>query len=85
MHHATSTGLLTAVRSGFGIGVLPCVVADGEPGLVRCIPPRDDHLRVLWLLTHERLRHTPRIRAVIDFLYEGLIRRVRELERRQAA
>jgi DNA-binding transcriptional LysR family regulator len=85
MHHATSTGLLTAVRSGFGIGVLPCVVADGEPGLVRCIPPRDDHLRVLWLLTHERLRHTPRIRGVIDFLYEGLIRRVRELERRQAA
>ena len=31
MHHATSTGLLSAVRSGFGIAVLPCVVADGDP------------------------------------------------------
>ena len=41
MHHATSTGLLSAVRSGFGIAVLPCIVADAEPDLVRCLPPRD--------------------------------------------
>jgi DNA-binding transcriptional LysR family regulator len=85
MHHATSTGLLTAIRSGFGIGVLPCVVADGEADLIRCIPPRDDHLRVLWLLTHDRLRHTPRIRAVLDFLYDHLIRHARRLQGKQAA
>ena len=85
MHHATSTGLLTAVRSGFGIAVLPCIVADAEPDLVRCIPPRDNHNRQLWLLTHERVRHTPRIRAVIDFLYERLTRHVRMLEEKRAA
>lgn len=85
MHHATSTGLLSAVRSGFGIAVLPCVVADGDPELLRCLDPRTEHGRVLWLLTHERVRHAPRVRAVIDFLYERLSRHVRELEAKQVA
>ena len=85
MHHANSTGLLSAVRSGFGIAVLPCIVADADPDLIRCIPPREDHGRVLWLLTHERVRRTPRVRAVIDFLYERLMRHVRRLEEQRAA
>ena len=85
MHHASSTGLLSAVRSGFGVAVLPCVVADADPDLVRCIPPREDHGRILWLLTHERVRHAPRVRVVIDFLYECLIRHVRRLEGQRAA
>ncbi|HEU4499373.1 MAG TPA: LysR family transcriptional regulator, partial [Sphingomicrobium sp.] len=85
MHHATSTGLLTAVRSGFGIAVLPCIVADGDPDLVQCVPPREDHHRSMWLLTHERVRHTPRVRIVVDFLYDRLMRHVRKLEERRAA
>jgi DNA-binding transcriptional LysR family regulator len=85
VHHATSTGLLTAVRSGFGIAALPCVVADGDPELIRCIPPRPGHGRVLWLLTHERVRHTPRVRAVIDFLYARLKTHVGTLPRLEAA
>jgi DNA-binding transcriptional LysR family regulator len=52
------------------------VVADGEPDLIRCLPPRPGHGRVFWLLTHERVRHTPRVRTVIDFLYERLRRHV---------
>ena len=78
MHHATSTGLLSAVRSGFGIAVLPCVVADSDPELIRCIEPRAKHGRILWLLTHERVRHAPRVRAVIDFLYDRLSRQIRD-------
>ncbi|HEU4958204.1 MAG TPA: LysR family transcriptional regulator [Sphingomicrobium sp.] len=85
MHHATSTGLLSAIRSGFGIAVLPCIVADAEPDLIQCVPPREDHNRSLWLLTHERVRHTPRVRLVIDFLYERLMRHVRMLEEKRAA
>lgn len=84
MHHATSTGLLSAIRSGFGIAVLPCIVADADPDLIQCVPPRDDHNRSLWLLTHERVRHTPRVRLVIDFLYERLMRHVRMLEEKRA-
>ena len=86
MHHATSGGLLSGVRSGFGIAVLPCVVADGDPDLVQCLTPRSDHGRLLWLFTHERVRHTPRVRAVVDFLYDKLSKHVRKLEAtRQAA
>ena len=85
IHHATSTGLLSAVRSGFGIAVLPCVVADADPELLPCIEPRPEHGRILWLFTHERVRHTPRVRTVIDFLYDRLSRHVRELEAKRAA
>ena len=85
MHHATSGGLLSGVRSGFGIAVLPCVVGDADPDLIRCVPPRAGHDRVLWLLTHERCRHTPRIRKVIDFLYDRLSRHVRQLEAKEVA
>jgi DNA-binding transcriptional LysR family regulator len=79
IHHGTSTGLLAAVQSGFGIAVLPCILADGEADLIRCLPPRNDHGRVMWLLTHERVRHAPRVRVVIDFLYERLKQRVSDL------
>jgi len=85
MHHSSSTGLLSAVRSGFGIAVLPCIVADTDPDLIQCLPPRDDHHRTMWLLTHERVRHTPRVRVVIDFLYDRLMRHVRMLEEKRAA
>ncbi|WP_309660905.1 LysR family transcriptional regulator [Sphingomonas sp.] len=79
MHHASSTGLLSAVRSGFGIAVLPRLAVDDDPDLIRCLPPRKKHGRLLWLLTHERVRHAPRVRVVIDFLYERLKKRVSEL------
>lgn len=85
IHHATSTGLLSGVRSGFGIAVLPCIVADAEPDLIRCLPPRENHGRILWLLTHERIRHAPRVRVVIDFLYERLIKHARQLKASAAA
>jgi DNA-binding transcriptional LysR family regulator len=85
MHHATSGGLLSGVRSGFGIAVLPCIVADADPDLIQCLPPRAQHERILWLFTHERCRHTPRVRAVIDFMYERLSSQVRQLEAKRAA
>ena len=80
MHHATSGGLFSGVRSGFGVAVLPCIVADGDPDLIRCLPPRDDHDRTIWLFTHERVRQTPRVRVVIDFLYDGLRLHLARLE-----
>ena len=82
VHHGTSTGLLAAARAGLGLAVLPSLVADLDPDLVRCLPPEPDHQFELWLLTHERVRRTPRVRAVLDFLYERLIRVVRERDQR---
>lgn len=80
MHQASSTGLLAAVRSGFGLAVLPCLVADDDPELIRCLPPNREHERSMWVLTHERVRHARRARVVTDFLYSRLKRRVEELK-----
>jgi DNA-binding transcriptional LysR family regulator len=85
MHHASAMGMMSAIRSGLGIAVLPCIVADGDPDLIQCVPPRGDHGRSMWLVTHQRLRRTPRVRAVIDFLYERISRHIRQLEARAAA
>ncbi len=85
MHQGSSTGLLAGVRSGFGLGVLPAIIGDADSDLIRCFPPREGHGRTFWLLTHERVRHSPPVRLVIDFLYERLSRHIRELEARTAA
>jgi DNA-binding transcriptional LysR family regulator len=68
VQHGTGTGLLSGVRAGVGLAVLPSFFADNDPDLIRCLPPREDDYGGLWLLTHERLRDVPRIRAVLDFL-----------------
>jgi DNA-binding transcriptional LysR family regulator len=77
IHHNSAIGLLAAVRAGAGLAVLPSFVADRDPDLVRCLEPMHGDDVELWLLTSERLRHTPRVRAVMDFLGERLTRMAR--------
>lgn len=72
MHYGSPTGLLSAIRSGLGLAVLPSFIADRDPELVRCLPPNRGDDSAIWLLTHERLRHTPRVRAVLDFMAQRL-------------
>jgi len=78
IHHSSASGLLAAVRAGGGLAVLPSFIADRDPDLVRCLEPKRSDDSELWLLTHERLRHTPRVRAVMDFLGDRLTRLARE-------
>ncbi|KTE22895.1 LysR family transcriptional regulator [Sphingopyxis sp. H050] len=78
IRYDTSTGLLAGVRSGMGLTILPAFLADREPNLVRCIPTMSDDRTGLWLLTHERLRHVPRVRLVLDFLAAELTKLGRE-------
>jgi DNA-binding transcriptional LysR family regulator len=85
MHHASAMGMMSAIRSGLGIAVLPCIVADSDPDLVQCVPPKDGHGRSMWLVTHQRIRHTPRVRVVIDFLYERLSAHIKMLDAQRAA
>lgn len=68
MQYDTASGLLAGVRAGMGLTILPAFLADREPDLIRCIPPKAEDTTGLWLLTHERLRRVPRIRIVLDFL-----------------
>jgi DNA-binding transcriptional LysR family regulator len=65
--------LLASVRSGFGLAVLPCFVADNDPDLLRCLPHVQNDVSGLWLLTHERFKGTTRVRAVMDLLGTRLL------------
>jgi DNA-binding transcriptional LysR family regulator len=57
-----------AVAAGAGVGILPCGVAAQIPSLVALTPPIAALTLPLWLLTHADLQHTPRVRALLDFL-----------------
>jgi len=64
--------ITAAIRAGLGLGVLPCLLGDREPGLVRVL---DDHsLEPIWLVAPIELARTKAVRAVIGFV-AGLFRR----------
>ncbi len=70
----TVMAMMAAVRAGIGIGPLPCCNADPHPDLKRLTAPYRDGIVRLWLLTHEDLRHTARVRAFLDFMAASLAR-----------
>lgn len=59
---------IAAAKAGIGLAALPCGLADMERDLQRVSSLPGDFTLDLWLLTHEDLRATARIRAVLDFL-----------------
>lgn len=59
---------IEAVTAGAGIGVLPCGVAAQLPNVVQLGDVIPSLGLPLWILTHEDLRDTPRVRALMDFL-----------------
>ena len=63
---------VAAARAGIGLAVLPCAVVDRDPRLVCIAPFPGDFGLDLWLLTHEDLRHTARIRAFVEFMAKAL-------------
>ncbi|WP_417427251.1 LysR family transcriptional regulator [Hoeflea sp.] len=70
-----SNSVACAVRlakAGLGLALLPCAIADLKPDLIRIADLPETFGLDLWLLTHEDLRHTARIRAVMDFLTPAL-------------
>jgi len=73
-------GLAEAVEAGIGIAHIPCFIGDARPSLVRLGPPDDDYAADLWLLTHPDLRHSPRVRAFLDFLAGEIARHRRFIE-----
>ncbi|MCO4747315.1 MAG: LysR family transcriptional regulator [Proteobacteria bacterium] len=62
--------LLGAVVESMGAGFISCMVADPHPELVRLDGPTQTY--PLWLLTHEDLRKSERIRAFFDHLARSL-------------
>ncbi len=68
----TLTSLAHAAVAGHGVCALPCYVGDLHPDLERVRGPIAEIATELWVLTHEDLRGTARIRAVIDHLVAAL-------------
>jgi len=69
---------LAAAASGVGVALLPCVIADPDPRLVR-VPSAPAPVQDLWLVTHRDLARVPRIRATLEFLTETARRAARRL------
>ena len=57
-----------SVSNATGLSLLSDFVAAADPNLVFCFSPGFGPVAEIWLLTHERLRATPRVRALLDFL-----------------
>ncbi|MBV6657248.1 MAG: LysR family transcriptional regulator [Devosiaceae bacterium] len=56
------------VRSGGGIGVMPCFIGDSDPGLARAGPLIEELREEQHLVMHADDRHQPNTRRVIDRL-----------------
>jgi len=76
----TLVGILSAIRSRMGLGILPCYLADGYPDVVQLTDPIPELDYGLWFLMHPDLRGVVRIHALMDFLTEA----IREQEQRLA-
>ena len=63
----STAALMAAAGAGVGVAVLPCFMADADPGLVRLDGP-EPVPHELWLLVHGDLRRTPRVKAVIEWV-----------------
>lgn len=59
------SALAQAALEGHGIALLPAYVAGNTPGLVR-LPVDCEVARDLWLVMHEDVRRSPRVRATAD-------------------
>jgi DNA-binding transcriptional LysR family regulator len=66
--------------TGLGATVLPCFVGDLRAGLVRVGAPIPELDVDLWLLTHEDLRHSARVRAFMELAGAELAQRRALLE-----
>ena len=59
-----------ACKAGLGAAILPCLAADRDLDLLRLLPPERVRSVDLWLVTHQDMIRTARVRAVLDFLAE---------------
>jgi DNA-binding transcriptional LysR family regulator len=64
-----------ACKASLGAAILPCLAADHDPDLIQLLPPERVRSIDLWLVAHQDLSRTARVRAVLDFLADIVPRR----------
>jgi DNA-binding transcriptional LysR family regulator len=68
-----------AAANGAGISELTCVLGDDYPGLMRVWPDEEPIFRSVWLITHEDLRRSAKIRALSSIITDAFTREARIL------
>ena len=74
MTTSSAISLASAIRSGIGIGVLPCVLGDSIDGIERLTGPDPVLQREAWLILHKDLNNTPRFRQMANWLKELVVK-----------
>jgi DNA-binding transcriptional LysR family regulator len=63
-----------AARAELGVALLPCIMGDACPEIVRVAPEQPEE-RPVWLVIHADLHDAPAVRAVADFLVNVFAKR----------
>jgi len=63
-------GHLAATQAGAGVAGLPRFLADTDAKLQRVAYDGEKFSRDIWMAVHKDLRHSPQVRAVMDFLLQ---------------
>lgn len=71
---------LVAVRAGLGIALLPCYLADRDPDVRRVSGVLPDLTSELWIVTHQDLKNTARIRAFLASIGDAIAAERRRFE-----
>jgi DNA-binding transcriptional LysR family regulator len=71
---------LQAAANGIGIAELACFLGDDSADLVRIWPDEPPALRAVWLITHEDLRRSARIKAVSSAIGDAFRRQRKILQ-----
>ncbi|MEP3226769.1 MAG: LysR family transcriptional regulator [Parasphingorhabdus sp.] len=58
---------LEMAKAGMGLIMIPCIMGDNQPSLVRATEQEPQPSRDIWILTHDDLRRTARVKAFMDF------------------
>jgi len=66
------TALRAAGRSGVGLISLPVTIGDSEPDLCRVFGPIEGLSTDFYLLIHEEMKNSQRVRALFDFIIDGI-------------
>lgn len=66
----------SSARAGVGVAVLPLYLGEVDPDLQRLSPPIGELATDLWILMHEDLRNTARIKALTEHVGKSLAERL---------
>ncbi|HTI31945.1 MAG TPA: LysR family transcriptional regulator [Sphingomonas sp.] len=56
------------IRSGGGLGILPCFIGEADPRLTRLLPAEIDIVRSFWVVVHRDLRKSIRVQQFLGWL-----------------